>query len=117
MFSQIIERPTDLRDTIGSWETENALINGNLRLRYYGGTATGVYGGSTYLATSLKRNFGTALVSYGWDKSKIEWAGDWPIATFTSKRDTIQEFGRKLRRGLRFGARGTKDVREDAAEE
>ena len=103
-MSQIIERPTDLRDIVGSWEATGPVwSDAKIRFQFYTGNANGVAGGVDYIKKAMKRNFNHALQSYGWAASEIQWDGGFGTsAQPKTKRGTLDNPDRTMRRGERL---------------
>jgi hypothetical protein len=100
MFSQIVERPTDIRNKVGSWSTETPVTGQDLAFVWNKGSGVGVYGGDDAVAKKVERNFRGALETYGWRDATLETGTvGWRVASrgkAKAKRVNPKMVGRKF---------------------
>ena len=100
MFSQIVERPTDIRSAVGSWSTETPASGKDLAFVWNKGTGNGVYGGADAVSKKLERNFRGALETYGWSDATVDTGTvSWRVAGVPAtkkKRVNSKMVGRKF---------------------
>ncbi|KAL8783319.1 MAG: hypothetical protein Q9195_009427 [Heterodermia aff. obscurata] len=87
MFSQVVERPADLRKALGSWKAEAPAdaTKTDLAFVWNIGSGAGVYGNEN-LVGSMEKRFRSALVSYGWSSGRITWRAIAPSVKFRARK-------------------------------
>lgn len=87
MFSQVIERPADLRKAFGSWKTEAPAdpTKTDLAFVWKIESGSGVYDNSN-LVERIERRFRSALVSYELSSKRITWKATATSAKFRPRK-------------------------------